>query len=69
MHIMHNTYEVRFELTDTFFCLTKYKLGRTTEFTRICVTNISSKYSVITHMHTVLASILLLLSNNNNKYS
>ena len=66
MHIMHNTYayEVRFELTDTFFLSNKIQ-ART--YTRICVTNISIKYSVITHMHTVLASILL-LSNNNNKY-
>ena len=28
-------YEVRFDLTDTLFCLTKYELVRTTKFTRL----------------------------------
>ena len=27
--------EVRFDLTDTLFCLTKYELVRTTKFTRL----------------------------------
>ena len=30
-----NDYEVRFDLTDTLFCLTKYELVRTTKFTRL----------------------------------
>ena len=36
-------YEIRFELTNHIFCITKYELVRTTEFIRICVTNIIRK--------------------------
>ena len=36
-------YEVRFDLTDTLFCLTKYELVRTTKFTRLVLTNIIRK--------------------------
>ena len=34
-HKKYAYYEVRFDLTDTLFCLTKYELVRTTKFTRL----------------------------------
>ena len=45
------TYEVRFDLTDTLFCLTKYELVRTTKFTRLVLPILYVKRLVVVNQY------------------